>query len=304
MKNVLSIRGLTKNFGRLCAVNKLNLEVNRGEVFGMLGPNGSGKTTTLGMLMGVINPTAGDFSWFGQPPTNQIRKKIGAVLEHPIFYPYLSGQKNLELMAMIKEAPVSNIPKVLELVELSTRKDDKYKTYSLGMKQRLAIASALLNDPIVLILDEPTNGLDPMGIAEIREIIKKIAQDGKTIILASHLLDEVQKVCSHFAVLRRGNLVHAGPVDAVGHGEETVEVVAFHDDLGLILENFPGTLGVKKEQQHFVVKMKDNFHSQDINRYLFEKGIVATHLLTQKKSLEKQFLEILAEAEHAAPVKS
>ena len=172
------------------------------------------------------------------------------------------------------------------------------------MKQRLAIASALLNDPIVLILDEPTNGLDPMGIAEIREIIKKIAQDGKTIILASHLLDEVQKVCSHFAVLRRGNLVHAGPVDAVGHGEETVEVVAFHDDLGLILENFPGTLGVKKEQQHFVVKMKDNFHSQDINRYLFEKGIVATHLLTQKKSLEKQFLEILAEAEHAAPVKS
>ena len=301
---MLSIRGLTKNFGRLCAVNKLNLEVNRGEVFGMLGPNGSGKTTTLGMLMGVINPTAGDFSWFGQPPTNQIRKKIGAVLEHPIFYPYLSGQKNLELMAMIKEAPVSNIPKVLELVELSTRKDDKYKTYSLGMKQRLAIASALLNDPIVLILDEPTNGLDPMGIAEIREIIKKIAQDGKTIILASHLLDEVQKVCSHFAVLRRGNLVHAGPVDAVGHGEETVEVVAFHDDLGLILENFPGTLGVKKEQQHFVVKMKDNFHSQDINRYLFEKGIVATHLLTQKKSLEKQFLEILAEAEHAAPVKS
>ncbi len=301
---MLSIRGLTKNFGRLCAVNNLNLEVNRGEVFGMLGPNGSGKTTTLGMLMGVINPTAGDFSWFGQPPTNQIRKKIGAVLEHPIFYPYLSGQKNLELMAMIKEAPVSNIPKVLELVELSTRKDDKYKTYSLGMKQRLAIASALLNDPIVLILDEPTNGLDPMGIAEIREIIKKIAQDGKTIILASHLLDEVQKVCSHFAVLRRGNLVHAGPVDAVGHGEETVEVVAFHDDLGVILENFPGSLGVKKEQQHFVVKMKDNFHSQDINRYLFEKGIVATHLLTQKKSLEKQFLEILAEAEHAAPVKN
>lgn len=301
---MLSIRGLTKNFGKLCAVNNLDLEVNRGEVFGMLGPNGSGKTTTLGMLMGVINPTAGDFSWFGQPPTHQIRKKIGAVLEHPIFYPYLSGQKNLELMAMIKEAPVSNIPKVLELVELSTRKDDKYKTYSLGMKQRLAIASALLNDPIVLILDEPTNGLDPMGIAEIREIIKKIAQDGKTIILASHLLDEVQKVCSHFAVLRRGNLVHAGPVDAVGHGEETVEVVAFHDDLGLILENFPGALAVKKEQQHFVVKMKDNFHSQDINRYLFEKGIVATHLLTQKKSLEKQFLEILAEAEHATPVKN
>jgi ABC-type multidrug transport system ATPase subunit len=304
LENVLSIQGLTKNFGKLCAVNNLNLEVNRGEVFGMLGPNGSGKTTTLGMLMGVINPSAGNFSWFNQPPTHIIRKKIGAVLEHPIFYPYLSGQKNLELMAMIKEAPVANIPKVLELVELDSRRDDKYKTYSLGMKQRLAIASALLNDPIVLILDEPTNGLDPMGIAEIREIIKKIATDGKTIILASHLLDEVQKVCSHFAVLRKGNLVHAGAVDEVGKGEETVEVVAFHDDLAVILQSFTGSASVKKDNQQFVMRMKEGFHSQDLNRYLFEKGIVATHLVTQKKSLEKQFLEILAEADHAALVKN
>lgn len=304
METVLSTQQLTKNFGRLCAVNHLDLQVKRGEVFGMLGPNGSGKTTTLGMLMGVVNPTAGNFSWFGQPPTHHIRKKIGAVLEHPIFYPYLSGQKNLELMALIKEAPVTNIPKVLELVELSDRKSDKYKTYSLGMKQRLAIASALLNDPIVLILDEPTNGLDPMGIAEIREIIKRIASDGKTIILASHMLDEVQKVCSHFAILRKGNLVHSGPVDDVGKGEECVEVVAFHDDLALLLEGFAGASAVKKENQQYVVKMKEGFHSQDINRYLFEKGIVATHLVTQKKSLEKQFLEILAEADHAALIKN
>ena len=148
------------------------MEVKRGQVFGMLGPNGSGKTTTLGMLMSVINPTSGSYTWFGEPPTHHVRKKIGAVLEHPIFYPYLSGQKNLELNAMIKECPVENIPKVLDLVELTDRRDDKYKTYSLGMKQRLAIASALLNDPTVLILDEPTNGLDPMGIAEIRELIK------------------------------------------------------------------------------------------------------------------------------------
>ena len=181
-------------------VNNLNLEVQRGQVFGMLGPNGSGKTTTLGMLMGVVNPTAGSFLWFGQKPTHQTRKKIGAVLEHPIFYPYLTGQKNLELNAMIKQCPPDNIANVLELVELSSRKDDKYKTYSLGMKQRLAIASALLNDPTVLILDEPTNGLDPMGIAEIRELIIRIAANGKTIILASHLLDEVQKVCTHFCV--------------------------------------------------------------------------------------------------------
>jgi len=281
----------------------LNLEVKRGQVFGMLGPNGSGKTTTLGMLMGVVNPTAGNFSWFGQPPTSRVRKKIGAVLEHPIFYPYLSGQKNLELMAMIKEAPVENIPKVLELVELKGREHDKYKTYSLGMKQRLAIASALLNDPIVLILDEPTNGLDPMGIAEIREIIIKIAADGKTIILASHLLDEVQKVCTHFAVLKRGNLMHYGPVDDVGKGEEIVEVVAYHDDLGVLLQEFIGSATVRKENNQFLVMMKEGFHSHDLNRFLFEKGIVASHLITKKKTLEKQFLEILSEGQSVNSIK-
>jgi len=303
LETVLSIHGLTKNFGRLCAVNQLNLEVKRGQVFGMLGPNGSGKTTTLGMLMEVVNPSAGNFTWFGQQPSSTTRKKIGAVLEHPIFYPYLTGRKNLELNAMIKNCPAENIPRVLDLVELTSRQDDPYKTYSLGMKQRLAIASALLNDPIVLILDEPTNGLDPMGIAEIREIIKKIAADNKTIILASHLLDEVQKVCSHFAILRKGNLVHVGPVDDVGKGEETVEVMAFHDDLGILLSEFEGGFGVKRENGQFIVKMKEGFHSQDISKFLFQKGIAVSHLLTQRKSLEKQFLEILAEADSSVAKK-
>lgn len=295
LETVLSTDKLTKNFGKLCAVNRLDLEVKRGQVFGMLGPNGSGKTTTLGMLMGVTNPTSGSFTWFGEPATHQTRKKIGAVLEHPIFYPYLSGQKNLELNAMIKGSDPNNIPKVLELVELTQRKDDKYKTYSLGMKQRLAIASALVNDPIILILDEPTNGLDPMGIAEIREIVKRIAADGKTIILASHLLDEVQKVCTHFAILRKGNLVHTGPVDDVGKGEETVEVIAFHDDLSHILHEFRGSLSIKSDNGKFLVRMREGFHALDLNKFLFEKGIIASHILTQKKSLEKQFLEILSE---------
>lgn len=295
METVLSIQKLTKNFGKLCAVNQLDLEVKRGQVFGMLGPNGSGKTTTLGMLMGVVNPSSGNFNWFGQEATHHTRKKVGAVLEHPIFYPYLSGQKNLELNAMIKGADPNNIPKVLELVELAGRKDDKYKTYSLGMKQRLAIASALVSDPIVLILDEPTNGLDPMGIAEIREIIKRIANDGKTIILASHLLDEVQKVCTHFAVLRRGKLMHVGPVDEVGKGEELVEVQAYHDDLGVLLQEFVGSGAIKKENGFFQVMMKEGYHSKDINKFLFEKGIVLSHLATKKKTLEKQFLEILAD---------
>ncbi|MFM8911960.1 MAG: ABC transporter ATP-binding protein [Flammeovirgaceae bacterium] len=296
METVLSIQKLTKNFGKLCAVNQLDLEVKRGQVFGMLGPNGSGKTTTLGMLMGVTNPTAGSFTWFGETPTHLTRKKIGAVLEHPIFYPYLSGQKNLELNAMIKGADPGNIAKVLDVVELTSRKDDKYRTYSLGMKQRLAIASALVSDPIILILDEPTNGLDPMGIAEIREIIKRIAADGKTIILASHLLDEVQKVCTHFAVLRRGKLMHSGPVDEVGKGEETVEVMAYHDDISIYLQEFAGSASIKRENGLYQVMMKDGFHSQDLNKYLFDKGIITSHLVTKKKTLEKQFLEILSEA--------
>ncbi len=296
METVLSIQKLTKNFGKLCAVNQLDLEVKRGQVFGMLGPNGSGKTTTLGMLMGVTNPSSGSFSWFGESATHLTRKKIGAVLEHPIFYPYLSGQKNLELNAMIKGADPANIAKVLNIVELSARKDDKYRTYSLGMKQRLAIASALVSDPIILILDEPTNGLDPMGIAEIREIVKRIAADGKTIILASHLLDEVQKVCTHFAVLRKGKLMHSGPVDEVGKGEETVEVMAYHDDLSILLQEFIGSGTIKKENGVFQVMMKDGFHSQDLNKFLVEKGIITSHLITKKKTLEKQFLEILAEA--------
>ncbi|MCU0356955.1 MAG: ATP-binding cassette domain-containing protein [Cyclobacteriaceae bacterium] len=295
MSAVLSIQGLTKHFGKIKAVNDLYLEVRSGQVFGVLGPNGSGKTTTLGMLMGVTNPTSGSFTWFGEEPTPALRRKIGAVLEHPIFYPYLSGQRNLELNAMIKQCPVENIPRVLELVELTDRKDDKYKTYSLGMKQRLAIASALLNDPTVLILDEPTNGLDPMGIAEIRSIIRKIAAQGKTIILASHLLDEVQKVCTHFAVLKKGSLVHTGPVADVGQGEVIVEVNAAKGNLQDVLLQFQGCASIVHENESYQVLMREGFHGDDLNRFLFERGIVATHLVTRKKSLEQQFLEILSE---------
>ncbi|MGE0588484.1 MAG: ABC transporter ATP-binding protein [Cyclobacteriaceae bacterium] len=295
MQPVLEINGLTKKFGRLCAVNNLNLRVEAGQVFGMLGPNGSGKTTTLGMLMSVVNPTSGTYRWFGEEATHDTRKKIGAVLEHPIFYPYLTGQKNLELTALIKGATSEQISKVLSLVELSDRKDDKYKTYSLGMKQRLAIASALLNDPQVLILDEPTNGLDPMGIAEIRELIKKIASDDRTIILASHLLDEVQKVCTHFAVLKKGNMVHSGPVEDVSGGVETVEVKA-DIEIEDVLKTFSGTSSLHRENGSYQVTLKDGLKSQDLNKFLFDQGIVASHLVAKRKSLEKQFLEILAES--------
>lgn len=292
MNAVLKIESLSKNFGKLGAVNNLNLEVGQGQVFGMLGPNGSGKTTTLGMLMGVVNPTSGRFYWFGEKPTHFLRKKIGAVLEHPIFYPYLTGQKNLELTAMIKGVSTNQIAKVLNIVELSDRKNDKYKTYSLGMKQRLAIASALLNDPTVLILDEPTNGLDPMGIAEIRDLIIKIAADGKTIILASHLLDEVQKVCTHFAVLKKGSLVHYGPVAEAD--ANTIEVAAECEGLAELLKTFQGTAAVQCVNGLCTVFLKEGVSSPEVNKFLFEKGVVASHLVTKRKSLEKQFLEILA----------
>jgi ABC-2 type transport system ATP-binding protein len=196
---------------------------------------------------------------------------------------------------MIKQCPPENIPNVLDLVELTDRRHDKYKTYSLGMKQRLAIASALLNNPTVLILDEPTNGLDPMGIAEIRELIKKIAANGKTIILASHLLDEVQKVCTHFAILKKGNLIHCGPVEEVNAGSETVEVRADTERLNDILLKFGGTSAVARENGFYNVTLKESFHGRDLNRFLFENGVVADHLVTKRKSLEKMFLEILSE---------
>lgn len=293
MTPVLQIDNLTKNFGRLCAVNKMNLHIEAGQVFGILGPNGSGKTTTLGMLMSVINPSSGSFRWFGEEATHNTRKKIGAVLEHPIFYPYLTGQKNLELTAMIKGADKNQIEEVLQLVELTDRRNDKYKTYSLGMKQRLAIASALLNNPEVLILDEPTNGLDPMGIAEIRELIKKIASDGRTILLASHLLDEVQKVCTHFAVLKKGSMVYSGPVEDVSGSAETVEVNA-EDDISELLIEFDGASTVNQENGFYEVRLKEGVKSKHLNKFLFEKGVAASHLVTKRRSLEKQFLEILA----------
>ena len=207
MNKVLEIHQLTKRFGSFTAVNNISFSVEKGNVYGLLGPNGSGKSTTLGMILNAINPTAGSWKWFDQNPDNNSLKRIGAIIESPKFYPYLSAQKNLEIVADIKEASHSKIDEKLELVGLISRKKDKFQHFSLGMKQRLAIAAALLNDPEVLILDEPTNGLDPQGIIQIRELIIKIAEQGTTIILASHLLDEVEKVCSHVVVLNQGKML-------------------------------------------------------------------------------------------------
>lgn len=293
MDTVLAIENLSKHYGKIKAVDQLNLEIKRGNVFGILGPNGSGKTTTLGMILDVINPTSGKFSWFGQKGDQQTRKRIGAILEHPIFYPYLTGIQNLNIVCDIKEVPKSRVAEVLNQVGLRERGASKFRTYSLGMKQRLSIASALLCDPEVMILDEPTNGLDPEGIAEIRDLIIEIANSGKTIILASHLLDEVQKVCTHFCVLQTGKLIHTGLVEDVGKGDMTVEVKADAEDLKAILESSDMTKHVRQELDKYTATMVNGYGAKDINAYLFENGITAKHLVVKTKSLEKQFLEIL-----------
>lgn len=292
---ILETDGLTKHYGRIKAVNDLNLSIDQGQVFGILGPNGSGKTTTLGMIMDVINMTSGSYKWFGKEGSKESRKKIGTIIETPVFYPYLSGERNLQIIAEIKEAPYDNIPRVLKQVGLLERKDDNFRTYSLGMKQRLSIAAALVNDPIVMILDEPTNGLDPQGIADIRELIREIAASGKTIILASHLLDEVQKVCTHFAILRKGHLLFSGDVDEVSRQTVAIEIGSDNPDLEDVLKTWNAITEVKKEGSHFVVKISDDVNSTAVNEYLIAKGIILSHLMVQKKTLEKQFLEILEE---------
>lgn len=205
METILTIQNLNKIYGRkVHAVKNLSFEIKKGNVYGILGPNGSGKSTTLGITLNVVNKTSGDYKWFdGSMETHEALKKVGAIIERPNFYPYMTAEENLKLVCKIKNIPFIKVEEKLDLVGLLDRKDDKFSTYSLGMKQRLAIASALLNDPEILILDEPTNGLDPQGIRQIRDLIRIIASQGTTILLASHLLDEVEKVCSHVVVLRK-----------------------------------------------------------------------------------------------------
>ncbi len=307
MPPVLRIQHLHKRYGKVHAVDDLSLEVEAGSVFGLLGPNGSGKTTTLGMILNVIQPSEGSFAWFGQSSATarasaDSRRHIGAILENPIFYPYLSAVENLKIVAQIKRCSYHRIEGVLQTVDLLTRQDDAFKTYSLGMKQRLAIASALLADPEVLILDEPTNGLDPQGIADIRSLIEQIAQQGKTIMLASHLLDEVQKVCSHFAVLRQGKCIYTGRVDEALSGTDTIEVAATDmEQLHQLAQQYSFTEHVNQENGVLKVRLQAEKNSADLNGYLVEQGMIVSHLSQRTKSLEQQFLELLSANESTHP---
>ena len=294
LKTILTVNNLTKKFGYLTAVKDLSFTIEKGNVYGILGPNGSGKSTTLGIILNVVNKTSGEFSWFdGTTSTHDALKKVGAIIERPNFYPYMSAVKNLRLVCKIKEVPEAKIQEKLELVGLWERKDSKFKTYSLGMKQRLAIASALLNDPEILILDEPTNGLDPAGIHQIREIIKKIATQGTTILLASHLLDEVEKVCSHVVILRKGEKLYSGPVDEMLASHGFFELKSKNNDsLRALLEKHASFGKIEGYNGTLTAYLKEEMDAETLNKLLFDEGIVLSHLVKRKESLEEQFLQL------------
>ena len=276
-------------------MNDLSFEIQKGNVYGILGPNGSGKSTTLGIILNVVNKTSGEFSWFdGSVSTHQALKKVGAIIERPNFYPYMSAIENLKLVCKIKDIPYDRIDEKLREVDLYERRNSKFRTFSLGMKQRLAIASALLNDPEILILDEPTNGLDPKGIHEIRSIIKDIATKGTTILLASHLLDEVEKVCTHAVVIRNGIKLYSGRVDEMtaSHGVIEIQTSADRNQVFSALKQFEGLGKVTEEGDLYHIMLESEVSSEALNRHLMHNGIALSHLVKRKPTLEQQFLSL------------
>lgn len=294
METILTINNLTKKFGYLTAVKDLSFTIEKGNVYGILGPNGSGKSTTLGIVLNVVNKTSGEFSWFdGTVETHDALKKVGAIIERPNFYPYMTARQNLKLVCKIKGVDTSKVDEKLEIVGLLERQNSKFRTYSLGMKQRLAIASALLNDPEILILDEPTNGLDPQGIHQIREIIKKIANQGTTILLASHLLDEVEKVCSHVVVLRKGEKLYSGRVDEMISSHGFFELKSNNQEqLKTLLEAHSNFGSLKEKDGILTAFLNKPMEAAAFNQLMFDKGITLSHLVKRKESLEEQFLQL------------
>ncbi|RFM26195.1 ABC transporter ATP-binding protein [Deminuibacter soli] len=294
MTPVLALNTISKNYGPIQALDNVSFTVPKGCVFGILGPNGSGKTTLLGIAMDVLRASAGNLRWFDQPSSAELRKQIGTLLETPNFYHYLTAVQNLRITAEIKQRGLDDIDTVLKKVNLYERRNSKFTTYSLGMKQRLAIAAALLGNPDVLVLDEPTNGLDPVGIAEIRNLIKQLAAEGKTIIMASHLLDEVEKVCTHVAILKKGKLIAAGAVDEILVNEDVVEIGAANiQALQQAVNSMNGYSSVKQDGQVLLLSYPvGKANLEQINQHCFNQGTVLNHLHLKKKSLETKFFEL------------
>ena len=296
MNEILSIRGLSKAYKHVLAVQNLDLEILEGQAYGILGPNGSGKTTTLSVVTGIIHQDRGHFRWFGEEPEASQRRTIGSLIETPHFYPYLNLERNLRIICDIKGMPYGDIKRVLDLAELSARKRSRFSTLSLGMKQRLGIAAALLGDPRVLVLDEPTNGLDPAGIAEVREMVIQQVQHGKTLILASHILSEVEKICSHVAILKKGELLANGPVKELLAEDEIIELSCNNNDA--LREALKGSGLIKEietENGLLILTLNDQVGPAEINSFAFANKLVVHHMLSRKRSLESQFLELVKE---------
>ncbi|MCS7012761.1 MAG: ATP-binding cassette domain-containing protein [Chloroherpetonaceae bacterium] len=289
---VIEAESLTKIYGRRRVVDSATFHVEKGQVFGFLGPNGSGKTTTIGMLLGIINISEGSVRLFETNDLNAARRRIGATLETPNFYPYLSGYDNLRIVAKIKDVTEKQIQAALALVELSSRQKDKFSTYSLGMKQRLAIAAASLANPELIILDEPTNGLDPEGIRDVRRIIQSLAESGKTVFLSSHLLSEVEQTCTHLAIIKQGKILTQGSLREIISKNPLAQLRA--EDMLLlqaVVQGYEKFVSATKEGDTLLVELSDG-NLADLNRYLFEKGVVLSHLALRHRSLEEAFLEL------------
>ncbi len=295
METVLNIQNVTKYYGPLKALDNVSFDVPEKSVFGILGPNGSGKTTMLSIILDVLKATNGTYLWFGKPSTHEDRKQIGSLLETPNFYHYLSAYNNLKITQSISgRGSEDEIAEVLKKVKLHERQHSKFNSYSLGMKQRLAIAAALLGSPKVLVLDEPTNGLDPVGIAEIRELILELRNNGHTIIIASHLLDEVEKVCTHVAILKTGHLLTSGPVEEVLIDDDIVELGALNlNKLAEILKLIAKNVSIDSKQQMVNITIpKGSAKLEELNQYCFDHGVVLNHLVIKKKRLETKFFEL------------
>lgn len=295
MATVLSLHNITKFYGPVQALKDVSFEVPEASVFGILGPNGSGKTTLLSIILDVLKANKGNFLWFGRPGTPDQRKRIGSLLETPNFYHYLSAISNLRITQSISgRGTTADIVNVLKKVSLFERRRSRFSTFSLGMKQRLAIASSLLGDPRVLVLDEPTNGLDPVGIAEIRQLIIELRNSGHTIILASHLLDEVEKVCTHVAILKTGVLLTTGDVEEVLMDEDVVELSSIDlTALTNVLMQLNREVVVDKASNTIHISFpKGEAKLDEINSFCFRNGIALNHLILKKKRLEARFFEL------------
>ena len=301
--NVVEIRGLTKRYpgrrgsGGVTAVDNIDLTVNKGEVYGFLGPNGAGKTTTLRMLVGLIAPTSGAISVFGQQPgSREALIQVGALIEGPAFYPYLSGRDNLKVVARYAGAHGKAIDEMLELVDLAGRSGDPYASYSLGMKQRLGVAAALLKDPELIVLDEPTNGLDPQGMRDMRALIRELGAQGRTVILSSHMLGEVQQICDRIGVIDHGRMITEGTVDELRGGIELVIAASPIDTAMSCIRDLTGVELLRTDHGRLYLEAEER-RTADINHALVTAGVAVTEIRREERELEDVFFAMTANPE-------